>query len=70
MKHKEELKKREFLVEVPHPKGKGGVEIVWRIMLLGKRTSTKKLDHVDLILNYFQKRKVRISMRGFMVILI
>ena len=45
MKDKEDLINREFLLEVTHlNEGEGGVfAIVLRIMLLGKRRSTKQL---------------------------
>ena len=46
------------MVAVPHPKGGGGLfGLVWSIILLGGRRSTEKLDYVDLIINYFKKRR-------------
>ena len=32
--------------------------LVLRIMMLGKRRSTKKLDYMALIINYLNKRRV------------
>ena len=32
--------------------------LVWRIMLLGKMSSTKQLDYVALIISYFKNRRV------------
>ena len=42
-------------------RGEGGVlfGLVWRIMLLGENRSKKQLNCVDLIINYFKKRRVR-----------
>ena len=42
---------------VPHPRGGGLFGLVWSIILLGERRSTEKLDYVDLIINYFKKRR-------------
>ena len=43
---------------VLHPTRGGGLfGLVWRIMILGKRRITKKLDYVNLIINYFNNRR-------------
>ena len=49
------LKNLDFLVTVHHLKKGEGVGLVRRIILLEKRNSTKKLDSVALVLNYFKK---------------
>ena len=38
--------------------GGGGGGLVWRIVLLGKRTNTKQLDYMALVINYLKKSRV------------
>ena len=43
-KHKEEFIDREFLVQVPPPKGGKSFGLVWMLILLGRRRITGKMD--------------------------
>ena len=50
-----------------HPKKEGEMfGLVWKIILLGKRRTKNKLDHMGLIINYLNKRRVGGLERAYM----
>ena len=59
MKEKEELVIGSFGWWFCIRKGGGLFGILWKIILLRKRRSTNKLDHVDFIVNYLKKMRMR-----------